>query len=114
MLLRNLGVTTVIESADDMEAADFCREHRPEVALVDFDLPGISVAARVLPFRSKAPDVAMIAVSVRIEQAAIDEFSAAGVLGNIPIHRIREEVMQSIAASLDRFVGARSELKRTG
>ena len=111
MLLRGLRVTTVVEAAD---AADFCREHHADVALVDFDHPGGSVAARVMSFRNVSPSLAVIAVSARTDDATLGEFNAAGVIGHVPIHVIREEVAQAIATSLDRLVAARSDLRRTG
>ena len=114
MLLRGLGVTTVVEAADDAEVSDFCRANNPDVLLVDFDLPRVSVVARMSSFRSIIPDVAVIALSSRADQAAIAEFTAAGVLGNVPIHVIREEVAQAISASLDRLAVTRADLRRTG
>jgi DNA-binding NarL/FixJ family response regulator len=114
MLLERVGVTTAADAKAFGEALEICRSYRPSIVLLDIDGLGLPVQEALQQLRAIDADVSVLSVSLKSDP----EFSKTplnpGVLAHIPIHVIREEIVQRLAAALDlRTVSFQTERRRT-
>jgi len=80
-LLENAGYVIVAEAMDGVEAIESCKEHRPDLVLMDIKMPfldGIS-GAKIIQDENLADTV--ILLSAYSEKKFIDEAKYAGVSG---------------------------------
>lgn len=84
LILNNSPDFTVVEQVFDSQlACDACRQHQPDLVLVDFNMPhldGLAVVRQIkqLPFRCR-----IVVVSMYAEQPEIARFNALNVDGYI-------------------------------
>jgi DNA-binding NarL/FixJ family response regulator len=114
MLLGRVEVTTVAEAKAFDEALGICQSHRPAIVLLDIDGLGLPVLEALQQLRTIDADVAVLSVSLKSDAEFSKTPSNPGVLAHIPIHVIREEIVQGIAAALDlRAVRFQTERRKT-
>lgn len=114
MLLERVGVTTVGDAKAFGDALGICQSHRPSIVLLDLDGLALPVQEALQQLRAVDADVAVLSVSLKSDTEFSKTPSNPGVLAHIPIHVIREEIVQKIAAALVlRAVRFQAELRRT-
>jgi DNA-binding NarL/FixJ family response regulator len=79
-LLDDLGFEVCAEAADAHAALDAVRRQRPDVCLLDIDLPGDSIAA-VEMISSEAPETAVVVMTASEEEADLVRALRAGASG---------------------------------
>ena len=70
----------VAQAADGREAVEQARRHRPDVAVVDLEMPGLDGIAVVAELRRAAPDCETVVLSGRGRPAHLREALEAGAL----------------------------------
>lgn len=74
------GIEVVAEAADASGAVAACREHGPDLCLLDVDMPGNGISAcRAL--RDEYPDVAPVMLTVSMEDDDLFDALQAGAVG---------------------------------
>jgi DNA-binding NarL/FixJ family response regulator len=84
-LLDELGFEVCAEAADAHEAADAVRRQRPDVCLLDIDLPGDAVAA-VEMIISEVPETAVVVMTASEDEADLVRALRAGASGYLLKH----------------------------
>lgn len=102
VLLELGGDIEVAGSDSDGEAVvERCRELAPDVALVDFRLPGIDGVQVTRLVREHCPDVAVVALTAAAERREIEALLDAGAVACIgkdePLDRIVDAVRGAAA-----------------
>ncbi|QQS00773.1 MAG: response regulator transcription factor [Austwickia sp.] len=80
-LLEASGVEVVGEAADGPGALDLARRTRPDVALLDVQMPGPGIRALVDTLRTAVPDTRIAVLTMYTANDLADELEAHGVLG---------------------------------
>jgi DNA-binding NarL/FixJ family response regulator len=75
-LLTLAGLKVVAEAGDIPTAVELVRNLRPDLAIVDIFLPGISGLEGVASLKAAAPDMRIILVSAHGEQAQLLQAAA--------------------------------------
>lgn len=74
-------VEVVASVADGTQAVPACREHRPDVALMDYRMPGLDGVRATAAVREACPDTAVVCLTASIgpreEQALLDAGAVA-------------------------------------
>ena len=80
LLADEHGIEVVADAADGAEAIEWCRLHRPDVLVVDVNMPrgGGEAAARVLSV--EVPTMRIIAISANSDRITRRRMSDAGAL----------------------------------
>jgi DNA-binding NarL/FixJ family response regulator len=97
VLLALRGEIEVVGSEPDgRRAADVCAELEPDVALVDYRLPGFDGVQVTRAVRERAPSVAVVALTAaagdREVQAMLDAGAVACVRKDEPLEAIAEAI----------------------
>ncbi|MFD4768613.1 response regulator [Streptomyces niveus] len=77
ILARDPGIEVVAEARDGQEAVDAVREHRPDVALLDIQMPGLDGIAAAERIHRELPGTAVVMLTTLGE----DDFIARALRG---------------------------------
>src|ERR1043165_4025307 len=81
MLLKQLGVATVWEAADGAAALEMVRDKRPELVLLDINMPVMGGLATLSKLRETDPDLPVIIVSSESATPTVREAARLGAVG---------------------------------
>jgi DNA-binding NarL/FixJ family response regulator len=74
----------IIETADNgFDAIEKIERTRPDIVLMDIDMPGLSGVAAIRALRTKFPDMLLIVLSTYNDRSYIDDSKAAGANGYV-------------------------------
>jgi DNA-binding NarL/FixJ family response regulator len=96
---RQEGMELVGEAGDAAEAVDVARRRRPDVVLLDVDMPGGGGMRAATEIRELLPDVRLVAISGDDSQANQYEMSRAGAVGFLAKRAADEEIVRVIRSS---------------
>ena len=97
----------VVAEAGDAEAGlRYVGGHKPDVLVLDLNLPGISGLAAIPMIKERAPKTGIVVLTMRDELAFVREALRAGVQGYILKEAAQEELVQAVrlAAAGRRYV----------
>jgi DNA-binding NarL/FixJ family response regulator len=104
LLLGLRGDLHVVGSvASGSEAIDLCRELQPDVALVDYRMPGMNGAETTAELVRASPRTRVVCLTASISHDEIEQLYAAGAVGCLTKD---EDLDQIVAAIRDAADGA--------
>lgn len=95
------GIQVVAEAADGDAALALVREHRPDVALLDVNMPGLDGIDVVDALARRGPAVPVVLLSAFDDQPLIRSGAQAGAAAYIPKTADRESIVCAVAAAAD-------------
>jgi two-component system response regulator NreC len=97
MLLEAEGDLAVVAEAGDVEAAlRYVRGHRPEVLVLDLNMPGGSSLEAIPTLREEAPATAVVVLTMQNDPAFAREAMRAGALGYVLKHSAGTELVEAV------------------
>lgn len=116
-MLEDLGLVVVASAADGFDAVELCRAHKPDVVLLDLNMPvfdGLSAAETIL-----AEDLAgcVVVVTAFADAAFLERASAVGVTGYLvkPVEqRVLLPAIEVALAQSQRLRQARKAAEEAG
>jgi two-component system NarL family response regulator len=107
-LVARVGVTTIVNMQPDMtvvaeasngqQALEMYRQHRPDVALLDIRMPGMSGVEAAAAIRAEFPDARMIALTTYGGDEDVRRALAAGVQAYLTKDVLHDELLIAIRA----------------
>jgi two-component system NarL family response regulator len=107
-LVARVGVTTIVNMQPDMtvvaeasngqQAVDLYRQHRPDVALLDIRMPGMSGVEAAAAIRAEFPGARMIALTTYGGDEDIRRALSAGVQAYLTKDVLHDELLKAIRA----------------
>ena len=101
MVLKSLGVMSIMEASHGEEALHMYADYHPEVVLLDVILPGLTsqfVLQEILAMDSQA---AVIIVTSQNSSKTVQEMHDLGAVSYLLKHTPREQMMKMLAETLD-------------
>jgi DNA-binding NarL/FixJ family response regulator len=101
LLLKQLGIETVWEAADGASALEQATEHKPEVVLLDINLPqigGLEVLARL---KKAHPAMPVVIVSSQSTMKTVIQTRELGAEAYVLKHAPKAEVLQMLSDAFD-------------
>ncbi|CAN5479079.1 response regulator transcription factor [soil metagenome] len=90
------GLKVVAEASDAESAIRYVGGHRPDVLILDINMPGGSGLAAIPEIRSASPDTKIVMLTMQEETASAREALRAGVLGYILKEAASEELVKAV------------------
>jgi two-component system, NarL family, response regulator DesR len=87
----------VVASVSDGEAAvPVCREHNPNVALMDYRLPGLDGIEATRALKDACPSVAVVALTASANRDEMEALKEAGAVACLTKDQELEEIVEAI------------------
>ena len=90
------GIEVVAEAGDAQSAVRYAGGHRPDVMILDINMPGGSGLSAIPEIRSASPDTRIVMLTMQEETSAAREALQAGVLGYILKEAASEELVKAV------------------
>jgi DNA-binding NarL/FixJ family response regulator len=88
----------VAEASNGQEAIEQFRLHRPDVTLMDLQMPGLSGVEAIINIRSEFPNARIIVLTTYTGDAQVLRALRAGAGGYISKKHVRRELLEAIRA----------------
>jgi len=95
------GIQIVGKASDGKEAVQVARDRRPDLVLIDIDMPGISGIEATRQILDSNPEIRVVALSVHEDWPTISAMFQAGAYGYIPKDCGFQELLTAIHAVMD-------------
>ena len=97
LLLGLRGDLHVVASVSDGEAVvPVCREHNPNVALMDYRLPGLDGIEATRALKAACPTVAVVALTASANRDEMEALKEAGAVACLTKDQELEEIVEAI------------------
>ena len=92
------GLEVVASAPDGDTAAVLCREHSPDVVLMDYRLPGMDGVQATRFLLESCPEVAVVGLTASANRSEVDALFAAGAVACLT----KDEPLEDIVAAIHR------------
>lgn len=92
------GISVVSEAATGEEAVTYCREHHPDVVLMDMNMPGIGGMEATKKILRYSPDIKVLFLTVQVEEPFPTKVMQIGASGFLTKGAGPDEMIQAIKA----------------
>jgi DNA-binding NarL/FixJ family response regulator len=89
-------IVVVASVSEGSAAADVVREHRPDVVLMDYRLPGLDGVQATRAVREAAPGVAVVCLTASANLREVDALFEAGAVACLSKDQELDEIVQAI------------------
>jgi DNA-binding NarL/FixJ family response regulator len=96
LLALRSDIVVVASVSDGGAAVDAVVEHRPDVVLMDYRLPGIDGVQATRAVREAAPDVAVVCLTASANLREVDALYEAGVVACLSKDQELDEIVDAI------------------
>ena len=90
------NMLVVAEAANGLEAIGAYRKHKPDVVLMDFQMPELDGVESTVQLRQEFPEAKIILLSIREGEEDVWRASQAGIKGYLPKSSPMKNVLQAI------------------
>jgi len=101
ILLKQLGIKTVWDAAEGYAALEMAAEHKPDVVLLDINLPHISGLELLAKLKAAHPEMHVIVVSVESKPETLVQAHELGADAYVLKHLPRAKVLQMLNHTFD-------------
>jgi two-component system response regulator DesR len=101
-LQEDIEVVAAVQ--DGQQAVPAAREHKPDVVVMDYRLPGIDGVQATRAVREAVPDVAVVCLTASANLREVDALYEAGAVACLS----KDQELDEIVAAIRRAVGARA------
>jgi DNA-binding NarL/FixJ family response regulator len=108
-ILKQIGVRTVWEAADGIAGAALAAAQKPEVILLDINLPEVNGLEVLATLKAQAPAIPVVIVSAQSTVRTLEKAKALGADGFIVKYVAKSEISDLLSRELDRIGGGVSE-----
>jgi DNA-binding NarL/FixJ family response regulator len=95
-VLEDSGIRVVGEAGDGERAVELARELRPDVVVMDLNMPGMGGAEATRRILAEAPGQRVLVLTITVDQHLIDDALAAGAAG----YMLKDAPVDDIAAAV--------------
>jgi DNA-binding NarL/FixJ family response regulator len=106
MLLKQLGIETIWEAADGTVALDQAAAHKPDVILLDINLPQIGGLEVLAKLKAAHPAIPVIIVSSQSTMKTVIQTRELGAEAYVLKHAPKSEVLQMLSDAFDNIAEA--------
>lgn len=97
-------VEVVASVGDGYDAVPACREHKPDVILMDYRLPGMDGVETTAAVREACPDVAVVCLTASANLREMDALREAGAVSCLTKDSELDDIVRAIHEAAGRVV----------
>lgn len=97
-LLEHLPLLSLVEASDGVEAVRVAVQTQPDVAILDYSMPGMNGIAAARMIRTECPDLPIVLLTTVAEEYLIAEAFKAGIRGYVLKRDAGDDLVRAIDA----------------
>jgi two-component system chemotaxis response regulator CheY len=101
LLVREIGIDDCWEAADGVSAVQLAQEHRPQLVLLDINLPGMNGLQVLAQLQELDPDMPVVMVTSQSAISTVSEAVRLGAVGYLLKHTPKDETLAALRDVLD-------------
>ena len=101
LLLKEVGIVNVWEAGDGTEALALASEHRPELVLLDVNLPLMNGLDVLQHLAAAHPGMPVIMITSQSAMKTVTEAARLGAIAYILKHSLKTEAVKMLRDALD-------------
>jgi two-component system, chemotaxis family, chemotaxis protein CheY len=101
LLLKELGIASTWEAGDGAAAVDLTVRHKPELVLLDINLPVMNGLQALAQLRELEPDIPVIMVTSQTALGSVQQAVRLGAIGYVLKHVPKNEALKLLREALD-------------
>ncbi len=101
LVLKELGITQTWEAADGVTAVQMAVSHKPEIVLLDINLPVMNGLRALAELGRLEPDLPVVMVTSQSAIGSVQEASRLGAVGYVLKHLPKAQTMASLKELFD-------------
>lgn len=101
LLLKELGITDAWEAGDGAAGVDLAVRLKPELVLLDVNMPILSGLEALARLRELEPDIPVIMVTSQTALVSVKEAARLGAVGYVLKHRPKNEALHALREAID-------------
>lgn len=101
LVLKELGIEQTWEAADGASAVQMAVSHKPEIVLLDINLPVMNGLQALAELGRLEPDIPVVMVTSQSAIGSVQEASRRGAVGYVLKHLPKAQTMASLAELFD-------------
>jgi DNA-binding NarL/FixJ family response regulator len=105
VLLKQLGIEEVWDAADGASALEMVDAHKPDVVLLDINLPQIGGLEVLAKLKAAHPTIPVIIVSSQSTMKTVIQTRELGAEAYVLKHAAKAEVLQMLSDAFDNIAG---------
>jgi two-component system chemotaxis response regulator CheY len=113
LVLRQLGSPTIIEAVNGAQAVELYQSERPDLVLLDVNMPEVDGLQALEKLRAIDPDCAVIMLTSLTTRNIIERAAALGALNYIRKDTPKEEILSTLRQILDTLFEPDGETNNT-
>jgi DNA-binding NarL/FixJ family response regulator len=99
-------IDVVASGADGTDAVPLCLEHRPDVLVVDYRLPGLDGVEVTRAVRAAAPHIAVVCLTASANPRELDALLEAGAVACLRKDQELDEIVRAVQKAAGRLTPA--------
>jgi two-component system, chemotaxis family, chemotaxis protein CheY len=103
LILRELGITECWEAADGQDAWQQIHTHKPELVLLDINLPKLSGMELLTKLHEEGSAVPVVMMTSQTAVTTVSEAMRLGAVGYLLKHSPKEQTIEMLRDILDSF-----------
>ena len=109
LILKKLGGSRILEASNGQEGVDLYRTERPELVLLDVNMPGMTGLETLRQLREINPDVVAVMLTSLANRQTVDEAIELGAAHYIRKDSTKEEIAAALSETIERCFGDPTE-----
>ena len=101
LLLRELGIEECWEAADGASALHLVKQHKPDLVLLDINLPGMSGLQVLGQMKQLDPELPVVMATAQSSMSTVSEAVRLGASGYLLKHCPKEETLEALRDILE-------------
>jgi two-component system chemotaxis response regulator CheY len=101
LLLQEVGITECWEAADGVSAVLLAQQHKPELVLLDVNLPGLNGLQVLAQLKQHDPDLPVVMVTSQSAISTVSEALRLGAVGYLLKHCPKDETLRALRDVLE-------------
>jgi DNA-binding NarL/FixJ family response regulator len=114
ILLKQLGISTVWDAAEGYAALELAAAHKPDVVLLDINLPHIGGLELLAKLKAAHPSMHVIVVSVESKPETLVQAHDLGADAYVLKHLPKEKILQMLSKTFDEIAEGSSDIMNKG
>lgn len=101
LLLREIGIADCWEAADGVSAVQLAQQHKPDLVLLDVNLPGLNGLQVLAQLKQLDPNLPVVMVTSQSAISTVSEAVRLGAVGYLLKHCPKDETLKALQEVLE-------------